>query len=464
MRRVAAVVALAGPTALAFFSGGFFDEPRLWAGVGACALLVAASLSSPLPRSPWAWLAPAALALLAGWVWLSAGWAPLEGAAIADAQRVALYAIALLAATLLVGAVPRLVEPMLGLGALVVVAYGLSDRLLPGLVELDVSRTALGRLEQPLTYWNAVGALAGIGFVLGARVMGDPERPPWLRAALGAATVPLGLAVVLTFSRGTLLALAVGLAALCLVAPTRAQLRAASLALAATVAAGAVGIALDGVRTLGGSHREAQGAGMLVLLLLLMGGLALVARREPPAGELRRAWPAALAGAGAVVLVMVGLALSGVTPSTGTPAAGADPARLASAQSNRYAYWRVAVGAFADHPLAGVGSGGFRVEWRRERDVVDPARDAHSLYLETAGELGLVGLLLLGAAVVAVVMSAREARRRAPAASAGLIAALVLWAAHAGVDWDWEMPALTLVALLIAGALAALSEPPEPAG
>ena len=139
--------------------------------------------------------------------------------------------------------------------------------------------------------------------------------------------------------------------------------------------------------------------------------------------------------------------------STGTPAAGANPARLASAQSNRYAYWRVALDAFAAHPLKGVGSGGFRVEWRRERTVADPARDAHSLYLETAAELGLVGLLLLGVAIAAVVVSAAQARRRDAAASAGLIAALALWAVHAGIDWDWEMPALTLVALALAAAL-----------
>jgi hypothetical protein len=454
MRRVAAAIALAGPTALAFFSGGYFDEPRLWAGLGACALLAVAALTSPLPRSPWPWVAPGALALLAAWTWSSAGWAPLEGAAIADAQRVALYAVALLAATLLLGAVPRAVEPALGLGALVVVGYGLSGRLLPGLVDLDASRTALGRLEQPLTYWNAMGALAAMGLVLGARVMGDPGRPPWLRALLAAATVPLGVGVVLTFSRGTLAALPVGLAALCLAAPTRAQLRAVTLTLAATVVAGGAAIALDGVRTLAGSagSREAQGAAMLVLLAALMGVLAVLARREPAAGRVARTWAGALAGA--VVLVAAALWLSGVSPSTGTPTAGATPERLASAESNRFDYWRVALESFAEHPLAGGGAGGFRAEWRRERTVLDPARDAHSLYLETAAELGLVGLLLLGAAIAGVAMGARRGPREP-----GLLAALVLWAAHAGIDWDWEMPALTLVALLAAGALSARAEP-----
>ena len=58
-------------------------------------------------------------------------------------------------------------------------------------------------------------------------------------------------------------------------------------------------------------------------------------------------------------------------------------------------------------------------------------------------------------------VSAVQARRRDAAASAGLIAALALCAVHAGIDWDWEMPALTLVALALA---AALTCRPEPAG
>ena len=131
----------------------------------------------------------------------------------------------------------------------------------PGSSTRTVSRTALGRLEQPLTYWNAIGALAAIGFMLGTRVLGDPERPPWLRALLGAATVPLGLGVVLTFSRGTLIALAVGLALLCLLAPTRAQLRAAALALGGHGRGVGVGIAFDGVRTLGRLDGRPRGAG-----------------------------------------------------------------------------------------------------------------------------------------------------------------------------------------------------------
>ena len=107
-------------------------------------------------------------------------------------------------------------------------------------------------------------------------------------------------------------------------------------------------------------------------------------------------------------------------------------------------------------PGRGRRLGRLRVEWRRERKVADPAQDAHSLYIETAAELGLVGLLLLALAIAGVAMARRLRRERH---GRGPIAALVVWAVHAGIDWDWEMPALTLVALLIAGALSGRAEP-----
>ncbi len=46
--------------------------------------------------------------------------------------------------------------------------------------------------------------------------------------------------------------------------------------------------------------------------------------------------------------------------------------------------------------------------------------------------------------------------RGAPALAAGPIAALVAYLAHAPLDWDWQMPAVTLVAIVLAGELLAL--------
>ena len=109
---------------------------------------------------------------------------------------------------------------------LIVVGYGISERLLPGLLSFQHSASAEGRLEQPLTYWNAMGELAAIGAVLAVRVAGDLARTRALRAAAAAASVPLGLGLYLAFSRGALFACAAGLATVIVAARSRAQLHA----------------------------------------------------------------------------------------------------------------------------------------------------------------------------------------------------------------------------------------------
>jgi O-antigen ligase len=144
------------------------------------------------------------------------------------------------------------------------------------------------------------------------------------------------------------------------------------------------------------------------------------------------------------------------------PADGPDNARLVSSDSVRGDFWRVARGAFADEPLRGVGSGGFAVAWLRERPILYSARDAHSLYLETLAELGVVGLALLLAFLGGVAASARQAHRRDPVLVAGPVAVLCAWVVHAGLDWDWEMPALALVFVVLAGLVVAQAGEDEP--
>ena len=58
----------------------------------------------------------------------------------------------------------------------------------------------------------------------------------------------------------------------------------------------------------------------------------------------------------------------------------------------------------------------------------EAVRNAHSLELEIAAELGLVGLLALAAMVGGVVVAARRAIAVQPAVAAGPAAALLAWA------------------------------------
>jgi O-antigen ligase len=111
-----------------------------------------------------------------------------------------------------------------------------------------------------------------------------------------------------------------------------------------------------------------------------------------------------------------------------------------------------------EHPLIGRGSGGFRVDWLKHRDVDEFVVDAHSLVVETAAELGVVGLLFVALLLGGVTAVAAQAYRVAPDASAGAIAVAAAWMTHSLLDWDWEMPAVTLAAILCAGALIATAD------
>ena len=403
LRPVACCLLLAGGTVLAFFSGGFFDQPRLIAAVCAWLLVIAAALFAerPLPQSLPGRLALGGLAALTALTVASIAWAPLAGPAVDDAQRALLYLGAFLAGVAFLRA-DRFIEPALAAGTLVVVLYGLSERLLPGLVDLHQSSTAGGRLEQPITYWNAMGAVAAMGLVLCTRLAADERRPNALRAVAAAAVAPLGAAIYLTFSRGAIAAVAAGLLVLVLLARERAQIRAAAVSLGTGLGAAVACGVFPWVRSLSEGDLSDSLQGLLALALLLT--LAAVA-----AGLTLR-WTAAVHGDSAAVasprarlltavgvvvaLVAVGAALEG-SPQGSSPDAGANTARLGSLDSMRYEYWRVALETFADHPLIGTGSGGFRVEWLRERPEKDASGEAHSLYLETLAELGLAGAAAL---------------------------------------------------------------------
>jgi len=270
----ARAVLLAGPTALAFFTGGYFDEPRVWAGLIVWLLVAIAAVvhGRSLPRARSAWLALGGLVALAAWTLGSIAWAPIAGSAYHAGQIAVLYIGTLLAAAMLLRGRSQLaVEPALAAGTLIVTGYGISGRLLPGLLHFSQSVSARGRLEQPLTYWNAMGELAALGFVLCARLAGDRDRDPRLRAAAAAASAPLGLGLYLSFSRGALFACAAGIVALVVLAPRREQLEGLIVTIAAGGLAAAAAAPFSGVTSLAGtlSTREWQGAVVLVLLLVI---------------------------------------------------------------------------------------------------------------------------------------------------------------------------------------------------
>lgn len=462
----ARAVLLAGPTTLAFYTGGYVDEPRAWAGAVVWLLVALAAVihGRSLPRARTAWLALGGMAALAAWTLGSITWAPVAGSAYHAGQIAVLYLGALLAAAMLLrGRWQLAVEPALAGGALIVVGYGISERLLPGLLHFSRSITAEGRLEQPLTYWNAMGELAALGFVLCARLAGARDRDPRLRVAAAAASAPLGLGLYLSFSRGALFACAAGIVALVVLAPRREQLEGLIVTIAAGVLAAAAAAPFGGVTSLAGSlsTRKWQGAVMFGLLLVIM-VLAAAAqwalqRRRTYMGQLRLPSAAPWLAVGIICAGLAGAIVVGDKEHAAAPlSAGAS--RYTTLESNRYAYWRVAFKAFEHEPLHGVGAGGWAVWWVRYRTVAEGATDAHSLPIQTLAELGVVGMALLLALVGGVALAAARAMRARPALAAGPVAALVVYIVHSPLDWDWQMPALSLVAFLLAGLLLALAD------
>ncbi len=458
-----AALLLAGPTVLAFFSGGYGVRAQLLGCAFAFAACGWLALTAPVSASPsrLGLVAAAGLGGFAAWTAASVGWAPVADTAAEETAQCVLYALVFAGALLVMSDPPvrRATPHVLLAGILVVGLYALGGRLLPDVVPTTLSARAGSRLQQPLTYWNALGLLMAFGTLLAATLAADVTRTRALRAAACAAAVPIGIVMYLTFSRGSLVATAAGLLALVLVRPSRAVLVAAALVAVACGVLGGILNLFPAVLNLDldGSRLSAQGGGFAVIVALVTVGVGLAfARLSGSAAvlaplSLRGPVRGLLAGAGVVAVLGVGALI--VTSSDRTEPLSSSKGRLTTITTNRGTYWTVALDSFASHPAAGVGAGSFAVEWRRERHSPESALDAHSLYLETLAELGLVGALLLVTFLAAAALGAlRAARDPSDTLAPAAVACLAAFFVHVGLDWTWEVPAVVLVVLVLAAA------------
>jgi len=471
-----AALLLTAPTVLAFFSGGYFGVSHGQVGVLVSALawvLVALVLvlePAPLPPTRAGRVALAALVALTAWTALSLLWSPLRDPGLADVERTALYCAAFVVGVAVLRgiAITRVIEPALLLGISVVCGYALATRLLPGIVDSAPGFQAGSRLDQPLTYWNALGALSAMGLVLAVHTAADARRAARLRLAGAALVPPLGLVLFLTVSRGAHAAAAAGIVVLLLMARDRRAVAASVIGVALVALTAGITARFHGVVELQGSTatREHEALAVLALTLVLSGAAAAaqallmrLERRDEAWTRTLRKRPALAAMAGAAALVCLALGVSAF--AGGSVSASPDqkgPERFRTIETNRWRYWRVALDSFAEQPLTGSGVHGFAADWLERRDIDEAVQDAHSLYVETLTELGLPGLLLLltflGGAGIALLRAGEP----------GWAAAAAVWAVHAGVDWDWEMPALTLVFIALAAAASATAARTQSAG
>jgi O-antigen ligase/polysaccharide polymerase Wzy-like membrane protein len=473
-RRGPAAVAAVLVGVLAGDDGGYPATSWGWSAVAACGLVAGAGLAGTLRHPQRLQLALLAAACgLGAWVWLSAAWSADPSASIGEGERMLLYVVGVSA---LVLSVRRVAVPALLGGVLAAITaacgYGVAARLFPGVFGESSIRTAdpeaALRLAEPLGYSNALGLFAGLGILL---ALGFAARNGRTAGAAAAACLPvLSTALYFSFGRGAWLALGAGAGAALIADPRRLKLATAGLVLVAPSASAVV---------LARWVDDGRGLGLAIVALSLLAaaaasGLEPLWRRLDRSGVRRRYSVFLLAGLGGALVA--GLAVAGGPVALAEkgydsfnappPALRGEPSRrlLSLSGHGREEYWDVALDAAADHPLLGSGAGSFQRYWLKHREQPLPVRDAHSLYLETLAELGPPGLALL-AALLAIPLLALPRARRHPLGSAAL-GAYVAYLLHAGIDWDWELPAVTLAALACGAALVLLvgADSPAPAG
>jgi hypothetical protein len=135
--------------------------------------------------------------------------------------------------------------------------------------------------------------------------------------------------------------------------------------------------------------------------------------------------------------------------------------RFLSGGGYRYDFWRIALNEFRDHPVRGVGAGGYDpvyfVQRRSSQDVTQP----HSVELQTLAELGLVGgvafVVLLVGVLTGFARLARAGRtnrwERTMTVAAG--GTFVAWLTNTSIDWLHLLPGVTGIALASAAVLCA---------
>lgn len=471
-------------------SGAYFGVVFLPGLLALLALLVALLVFAPWParlQGP-ARVALLSLLALSAWTLASALWSPSPDIAVSDAQRVFAYAVALgLGIWLAVLLGPRMLlslAPLAAAGAVVAVATLIALWVGDNVAEfLEEDAT----LRYPVGYRNAVAAFFAISLWPMLTLAASRDIPRPARGALvGAATLAIELAV-LTQSRAAAFAIVVGAAVLIALHPARLGM-VGWIALAALPAALALPWLLDLFRTEGGAtpdslpalHTACTAAAATSLLSGLLG--YVVARTDPrlsPGTE--KLIGRTLLGLLALGVVAGALALASAEggPSgfvdrhldeltAGSPDLSDKGSRFGlDLRSERGDLWGVALDRFEAGPLHGEGAGGFRFAYLLERDADLQPEDPHSVEMLMASELGVPGLLLFGAFLIAAIVAVMRARRLGPSAAAlaaGALAAVGYWLVQASVDWFWHYPAITLPVVFALGAAAgpALLHPAGP--
>jgi hypothetical protein len=476
---------------LAFDRGGYTLSSRATAAIAVWwALLLGIGLGVwPRARVPRAARATGVLlTAFTTWTLASVWWTEDPERAFHEFNRLTLY-LGLFLLAVVAGSRANLGRWVDGL-TLSVVTVGvlaLLSRLFPYLFSLQGLPTflpnAVTRLSFPLGYWNGLAIYVAFGYPLCLRAAMS-SRTGWIRA-LGLAPLPVLSAVIyLTSSRGGAACALLGIVFFITATDQRWK------ALGATVV-GVLGSALaiatllprheltDGPVRSGEAASQGRAAFFLILGICVATAalFALIQRipnRYQPSRTVSRTLLCAI-----LVAMCAGLLLAHPVrrfeefqrlPSQSAPLRGSSFVQahlLSGSGSGRWQFWAAALQEWKSKPLVGRGAGSYEAWWAQHASFSYFVRNAHSLYLEVLGELGLVGFLLLVGAFVYGGSVAIGRLRRAPpgeratmAALGGVFAAFLL---GAGIEWIWQLAAVSAVGLvslgLLTGPATAISAP-----
>lgn len=429
--------------------------------------------------------AAAALVLLTG---LSIGWSVAPDASWFETNRTLAYVAVMAGGAATARLAPGRWQAIVGgvlLATTVVCVLGLGAKVFPDDVPLS---QVFARLQSPIGYWNGMGAIASACLVLslwlGTRREG--YRP------LNALAYPVAAIAVVTllqtYSRGALLAAAVGALVWILLAPRR--LHSLLVLAVGALGGGFVGIWAFAKADLSTDRvvfaaRETAGAEFGVLLaaaLVFLLVIGLVVEFATVFAGFRTEERRRLGVVVAMVVALVPLAGIGVLATSERGLTGSitnaykqltdptvalpsgDPSRLTEASSARSTYWRQGIDLFELQPTHGVGAGGFGPVQSRVRGATNGqvAKHAHGWIPQTLADLGWIGMavqLVLALAFVAAATRAlglwgplrggsRTAERDGVAAAAAVVAA---FAVSSFADWTWFLPGVTVPVMLLVG-------------
>jgi hypothetical protein len=465
---------------LAIDRGGFFDKAHDGAAAALCLILLAGAVIGLLPavrltRSSWI-----ALGLFGGFVLWSALGIPFSDGV--ERSFTALPLLGLYLAVLAIGvmslsgdALPRVigvVASAIAVVALLALLFRLRPEWFPADTTIQDLPDAGARLKFPLGYWNGLAGLLAMGIPLFLAAATAAGRR-WCRVAAAVAVPLCALAIHWTVSRGGILTALAAVAVFLILHPRPL----ATLPTLAVIGAGCLLLVAQGVRLSeladlapGFESQQFEMAfSILVVSGLVVAGMLAVLRleerwRAPSLAVTHENARRVLGGVAALAaLIVVGLLATGTLQDawegfTEEDTAQTTRGRLTDVSGNlRYQQWETAVDAAGDSPLLGTGADTFEYSWLEEGVAGAFSPYAHSLYMQSLAETGIVGfILIIGFILFAVVVAIRRALAHAGgqrawlAGAGGLIAAFALAMV---ADWGWYMPAIVVPFLIVVAAV-----------